>query len=66
VADLPARELAALRNARIGFVFQFHHLLREFTALENVMMPMLIAGSARRGASGRARELLDEVGLAAG
>ncbi|HSJ07378.1 MAG TPA: ABC transporter ATP-binding protein [Longimicrobiales bacterium] len=65
VADLPARELAALRNARIGFVFQFHHLLREFTALENVMMPMLIAGSGRREARARAAELLDEVGLGA-
>jgi lipoprotein-releasing system ATP-binding protein len=65
VADLPARELAALRNARIGFVFQFHHLLREFTALENVMMPMLIAGSGRRPARARAAELLDEVGLGA-
>jgi lipoprotein-releasing system ATP-binding protein len=63
VADLPARELAAVRNARIGFVFQFHHLLREFTALENVMMPLLIAGSPRADAMERARVLLDEVGL---
>jgi lipoprotein-releasing system ATP-binding protein len=65
VASLPPRQLAALRNRRIGFVFQFHHLLREFTALENVMMPMLIAGTARREAEQRARVLLDEVGLAA-
>jgi lipoprotein-releasing system ATP-binding protein len=63
VADLPAHELAAVRNERVGFVFQFHHLLREFTALENVMMPMLIAGSDRRTAGIRASELLDEVGL---
>jgi lipoprotein-releasing system ATP-binding protein len=63
VADLPARELAAVRNARIGFVFQFHHLLREFTALENVMMPLLIAGSPRADAMERARVLLEEVGL---
>jgi lipoprotein-releasing system ATP-binding protein len=63
VADLPARQLAAVRNEKIGFVFQFHHLLREFTALENVMMPMLIAGTARREAEPTARALLAEVGL---
>jgi lipoprotein-releasing system ATP-binding protein len=63
VADLPARQLAAVRNERIGFVFQFHHLLRDFTALENVMMPLLIAGTARRPAEQRARELLAAVGL---
>jgi lipoprotein-releasing system ATP-binding protein len=63
VSELSARQLAALRNERIGFVFQFHHLLREFTALENVMMPMLIAGLARRTAASRALELLDQVGL---
>jgi lipoprotein-releasing system ATP-binding protein len=63
VADLPPRQLAAIRNASIGFVFQFHHLLREFTALENVMMPMLIGGSARRDAEASARELLEQVGL---
>jgi lipoprotein-releasing system ATP-binding protein len=65
VATLPPRQLAALRNRRIGFVFQFHHLLREFTALENVMMPMLIGGTARREAERQARVLLGEVGLAA-
>jgi lipoprotein-releasing system ATP-binding protein len=65
VAALAPRQLAALRNQRIGFVFQFHHLLREFTALENVMMPMLIGGTVRREAERRARALLDEVGLAA-
>jgi lipoprotein-releasing system ATP-binding protein len=65
VADLPPRQLAAVRNARIGFVFQFHHLLREFTALENVMMPMLIAGVTKRRAEPRARELLEAVSLAA-
>jgi lipoprotein-releasing system ATP-binding protein len=65
VATRSARELAALRNRRIGFVFQFHHLLREFTALENVMMPMLIAGAARAEASERAAALLGQVGLAA-
>jgi lipoprotein-releasing system ATP-binding protein len=65
VSDLSARQLAAVRNSRIGFVFQFHHLLREFTALENVMMPMLIAGTPRREAVQRASELLEQVGLAA-
>ena len=65
VSDLSARQLAAIRNERIGFVFQFHHLLREFTALENVMMPMLIAGVGRREARQRARGLLDQVGLTA-
>ena len=64
-ATLAEPELAAERNWRIGFVFQFHHLLREFTALENVMLPMLIAGGPKREAAERARELLGEVGLAA-
>ena len=63
VSELTARQIAAVRNSRIGFVFQFHHLLREFTALENVMMPMLIAGTARRDAANRAEELLGQVGL---
>lgn len=58
-----ATELAALRNARIGFVFQFHHLLREFTARENVMMPMLIAGTGDSAAGARADALLEAVGL---
>ncbi len=64
LAALPDRELAGVRNRRIGFVFQFHHLLREFSALENVMMPLLIAGTAEASAEARARELLHEVGLA--
>lgn len=53
-----------LRNRRLGFVFQFHHLLREFTALENVMMPLLIAGRRAAEAESRAAELLAAVGLA--
>jgi lipoprotein-releasing system ATP-binding protein len=63
LSGLSDRALAGVRNEQIGFVFQFHHLLREFSALENVMMPLLIAGVGRRQAEGRARELLDAVGL---
>lgn len=53
-----------LRNRTVGFVFQFHHLLPEFTALENVMMPLLIARTPRGPAAERARKLLDFLGLA--
>lgn len=56
-------ERSRFRNRHLGFVFQFHHLLPEFTAEENVMMPGLIAGRPREEARGRARELLTEVGL---
>ena len=52
-----------LRNRALGFVYQFHHLLPEFTALENVMLPLLLGGSAAEPASVRARELLEAVGL---
>jgi len=52
-----------LRNRHLGFVYQFHHLLHEFTALENVMMPLLVRGDGRRGAAAQARECLDSVGL---
>jgi lipoprotein-releasing system ATP-binding protein len=55
--------LSRVRNSSIGFVFQFHHLLREFTVLENVMMPQLIAGVGKAAASDRARALLADVGL---
>ncbi|MBP3644533.1 MAG: ABC transporter ATP-binding protein [Alistipes sp.] len=57
------KELAAFRNQHIGFVFQFHHLLPEFTALENVAMPALIGGAERKDAFSRAAELIDMVGL---
>ena len=57
-------ELAAVRNRKIGFVFQSHHLLRQFSALENVMMPLLIAGDDEGTARSRAEELLAAVGLA--
>jgi len=60
----PEELLADVRNKSIGFVFQFHHLLREFTALENVMMPLLIAGKATSSVRSRAMALLDTVGLA--
>ena len=57
------RQLAAFRNRSIGFVFQFHHLLPEFTALENVMMPALIARISRTKARESAASLLEDVGL---
>ena len=56
-------ELATFRNRHLGFVFQFHHLLPEFTALENVAMPALIGGAERKDAFSRAAELIDMVGL---
>jgi lipoprotein-releasing system ATP-binding protein len=56
-------DLARFRNHHVGFVFQFHHLLPEFTALENTMMPKLIRGDSRGGAEIEARQILDRVGL---
>ncbi len=61
--DMSPVELAALRNRKVGFVFQFHHLLREFTARENVALPLMIAGVAEPDALRRAEELLTLVGL---
>jgi len=61
--ETSARDLNEMRNRDIGFVFQFHYLLPEFSALENVMMPAMIAGADRGGAERRAAELLREVGL---
>ncbi len=58
------RTLNDVRNKSIGFVFQFYHLLPEFTAFENVMMPALARGASRRTCRARAEELLDKVGLA--
>ncbi|MDA1081361.1 MAG: ABC transporter ATP-binding protein [Gemmatimonadetes bacterium] len=63
VSTMDDEALAALRNERVGFVFQFHHLLKEFSALENVMMPLRIAGREGRAARERAQLLLDLVGL---
>jgi lipoprotein-releasing system ATP-binding protein len=58
-------DVAALRNEKVGFVFQFHHLLADFTAIENVMLPALIGRDPVRPARARAAELLDRVGLGA-
>lgn len=63
-AALSDTERDVLRNQKIGFVFQFHHLLKEFSALENVMMPLLIGGASEVVARTRAEELLTDVGLA--
>ncbi len=63
VAALKGRALADFRNKKVGFVFQFHHLLPEFTALENVMMPALIAKRSRKEALHEAERLLAEMGL---
>ncbi len=64
VFAMPDAERAAFRNRTVGFVFQFHHLMRELTALENVMMPCLIAGVPTPEATQRAETLLTDVGLA--
>ena len=64
LARLNAGARAALRNRRIGFVYQFHHLLPEFTALENVAMPLLLGRQSPREAERRAREVIEQVGVA--
>ena len=64
VAGLADDALAELRNRKVGFVFQFHHLLREFSALENVMMPLRVGGVDDRAAEKRAAAQLERVGLA--
>lgn len=64
VDGLSADALADLRNEKVGFVFQFHHLLPEFTAVENVMMPALIRRWPKAKAEARARDLLNDMGLA--
>lgn len=63
IGSLKPKQLAAFRNANIGFVFQFHHLLPEFTALENVCIPAYIAKTEEKKAEKKAKELLDYLGL---
>jgi len=63
IAGRSDEELAAIRNDTVGFVFQFHHLLREFSALENVMMPLRIGGTPVKEARSQAEQLLSRVGL---
>ena len=63
ITSLDSNGLARFRNEKIGFIFQFHHLLREFTAIENVMMPALIAGATAASAYAKAETILSEVGL---
>ena len=64
VLSLSSKALADFRNRKIGFVFQFHHLLPEFTALENVMIPAFIAGRSKKDAEEAAKALLTDLGLA--
>ena len=64
VTGLNRREISRFRNLKLGFVFQFHHLLPEFTSLENVMIPALIAGKSEKTAKAEALKLLDTMGLA--
>lgn len=63
ITGTPDNELAAFRNQSVGFVFQFHHLLPEFTAVENIMMPLLIGGDTKKAAKEKAEAILTEVGL---
>lgn len=65
LSALGDEQLSKLRNRKVGFVFQFHHLLREFSALENVMMPLRICGWDNQKARARAEEMLARVGLSA-
>ncbi len=64
ITRMSEKEISAFRNKHIGFVFQFHQLLPEFTAQENITIPMLIAGQGMRQANARAKELLELLGLA--
>lgn len=63
ITDLKSKELSMFRNSEMGFVFQFHHLLPEFTALENVMLPRLIAKKSKKEAKAEASHILKQLGL---
>jgi lipoprotein-releasing system ATP-binding protein len=63
ISAMAEERLVRIRNAKIGFIYQFHYLLPEFTALENVTMPMLVAGAGRKEARERGEHLLERVGL---
>jgi len=63
ITALPEKDLSAYRSKKVGFIFQFHYLLKDFTALENVMLPAYIAGMKKKEALKRARELLADVRL---
>lgn len=63
LSSLNSNALAALRNQQLGFIYQFHHLLAEFSAVENVAMPLMINGESKQSAEARAAALLDKVGL---
>ncbi|MGY5453241.1 lipoprotein-releasing ABC transporter ATP-binding protein LolD [Agarivorans sp. MS3-6] len=63
IDGLSSKELAQLRNQKLGFIYQFHHLLGEFSAIENVAMPLLIAGESKKNAMAKAQRLLERVGL---
>lgn len=63
ISTLDAEALALFRSQKVGFIFQFHHLLPEFTALENAMLPLIISGVDAAEAEGRAKALLERVGL---
>ena len=63
IHSLDSDRISKIRNKKIGFIFQFHHLLPEFTALENIMMPALIAGKSNKIAAEAAKDLAEEVGI---
>lgn len=63
VTSLSSKKISQFRNSKIGFVFQSHHLLPEFTALENIMMPSLISGESNKAAENRSKDLLEKLGL---